>query len=125
VIISVQQNNDNEFQVVRNRVKLTRNIQFAPITIYNHFQILQVEKEKEFQETRIVGDLIVKCQLLEWYGRVSNQRKCFCMSGARLNEATRGTSNNDLFNYPCSYRRRTKDTIRETVGEIQEDDPAV
>jgi len=52
----VHHNKDNGFQIVRNGVKLIQNRFFLPISTYNHFQILQVDKENETQETCLVGD---------------------------------------------------------------------
>ena len=80
---------DNEFRPVRNGAKPTRpsrNLQ-SPTT-FNRFQVLGEVMEDDF-ETRLVGDSMVRGQLVEFCGRSSNsRRKRYCYPGAKLDDIT-------------------------------------
>ena len=74
---------------------------FLPISTYNSFAVL-AEDEEEDQETRIVGDSIVKSQLEEFCSTARKTRKRLCMPGVRLEyiaavceEATSDSNNNN------------------------------
>ena len=90
------------FTLVRNGARPLRKKSFLPITTFNRYTILTDEEEEE-QETRLIGDSIIRGQLEEFCGRARPTRKRLCMPGGRLddfteacNEATNG-SNNDTF----------------------------
>jgi len=80
---------DEGFQPVRNGARPTRSTkQLLAPTTFNRFQVLGETMEDEF-ETRLVGDSMVRGQLVEFCGRSSNsRRKRFCYSGARLDDIT-------------------------------------
>jgi len=80
---------DEGFQLVRNGARPTRSTkQLLAPTTFNRFQVLGETMEDEF-ETRLVGDSMVRGQLVEFCGRSSNsRRKRFCYSGARLDDIT-------------------------------------
>jgi len=86
---SLPASQDEGFQPVRNGARPTRATKqlLAPIT-FNRFQVLGETMEDEF-ETRLVGDSMVRGQLVEFCGRSSNsRRKRFCYPGARLDDIT-------------------------------------
>lgn len=102
--VSPTQNND--FQRVTNGIKATKTRHVIPITTYNKFQILTEnnDDENEPEETRLVGDSIIRGQLTEFCGRAPNRRKRFCIPGASLDdvdaaidEVTNGATSNTLF----------------------------
>ena len=73
-------------------------------TTFNRFQVLGDTIEEDF-ETRLVGDSMIRGQLVEFCGRASNnKRKRFCFPGARLDditsacdEVTNGADDNTLY----------------------------
>ena len=80
---------DEGFQRVRNGAKPTSSKKelLAPTT-FNRFQVLGDTMEDDF-ETRLVGDSMLRGQLVEFCGRSSNsRRKRFCYPGARLDDIT-------------------------------------
>ncbi|XP_063860688.1 uncharacterized protein LOC135101044 [Scylla paramamosain] len=58
-----------------------------PTTTYNRFSIL-TEQIDEPEETRLVGDSIVRGQLVEFCGRVPSRRRRYCLPGASLGDIT-------------------------------------
>ena len=80
---------EEDFQPVRNGAKPTRpKRKLQTPTTFNRFQVLGETMEDEF-ETRLVGDSMVRGQLVEFCGRSSNsRRKRFCYPGARLDDVT-------------------------------------
>ena len=80
---------EDSFQRVRNGAKPKRQApKFQTPTTFNRFQVLGETMEDEF-ETRLVGDSMVRGQLVEFCGRSSNsRRKRFCYPGAKLDDIT-------------------------------------
>ena len=77
------------FQPVRNgaRAKPTRRV--LPVKTYNKFQALAgLEEPEETSEARVVGDSIVRGQLVEFCGRAPSKRKRFCIPGASVDDVT-------------------------------------
>ncbi|XP_063857228.1 uncharacterized protein LOC135098765 [Scylla paramamosain] len=94
---------ESPFILVKNRATTTNVKNFLPISTHNRYQIL-AEEEEDAQETRLVGDSIVRGQLSEFCGRARRTRKRLCMPGGRLDditaacdEAACGSNNNTLF----------------------------
>ena len=78
---------DQGFQTVRNGAKPKKKL-LTPTTFSNRYQVLADTMEDEF-ETRLVGDSMVRNQVVEFCGRSSNgRRKSFCYPGARLDDIT-------------------------------------
>ena len=80
---------EDDFQPVRNGAKPKRPARkLQTPTTFNRFQVLGETVDDEF-ETRLVGDSMVRGQLVEFCGRSSNgRRKRFCYPGARLDDVT-------------------------------------
>ena len=80
---------EDDFQPVRNGAKPKRPARkLQTPTTFNRFQVLGETLEDEF-ETRLVGDSMVRGQLVEFCGSSSNsRRKRFCYPGARLDDVT-------------------------------------
>ena len=80
---------EDSFQRVRNGAKPKRPApKLQTPTTFNRFQVLGETMEDEF-ETRLVGDSMVRGQLVEFCGRSSNsRRKRFCYPGAKLDDIT-------------------------------------
>ena len=80
---------EDDFQRVRNGAKPKRPApKLQTPTTFNRFQVLGETMEDEF-ETRLVGDSMVRGQLVEFCGRSSNsRRKRFCYPGAKLDDIT-------------------------------------
>ena len=71
------------FQPVRNGARAsTRRI--LPVTVYNRFQA--IAEPEDGNEARIVGDSIVRGQLVEFCGRAPTKRKRFCIPGASVDD---------------------------------------
>ena len=75
-----------EFVPVRNGVQ-PRKRKILPVTTYNKFQIL-ADREEDTNEVRLVGDSMVRGQLVEFCGRAPNNRKRFCIPGAGVNDVS-------------------------------------
>ncbi len=73
-----------EFVTVRNGIKAAKKI-ISPLTISNSFQIL-AEAEDEMHDVNIVGDSIIRGQLVEFCGRAPRNRKRFCIPGAKIDD---------------------------------------
>ncbi|KAK3886028.1 hypothetical protein Pcinc_009804 [Petrolisthes cinctipes] len=74
-----------EFRVVRNNIRPTRNI--IPITTcQNRFKILAQDDDEDDTEARLVGDSMVRGQLTEFCGRAPKSRKRFCIPGGGLDD---------------------------------------
>ena len=80
---------EEEFQPVRNGAKPMQSVRrMETLTTFNRFQVLGKALEEDF-ETRLVGDSMIRGQLVEFCGRSSNsRRKRFCYPGARLDDVT-------------------------------------
>ena len=96
---------DSGFTTVRNGARPTQRTKEMLIpTTFNRFQVLGDSIEEDF-ETRLVGDSMIRGQLVEFCGRASNnKRKRFCFPGARLDDVTAacddvtaGADNNTLY----------------------------
>ena len=114
-------NQDDGFQLVRNgaRVKSTRRP--LPVTTYNKFQV--IAEPEETGEARIVGDSIVRGQLVEFCGRAPSKRKRFCIPGASVDDVTEavdtvaeGIANNGLI----LIHAGTNDIMRTRSEELLE-----
>lgn len=74
-----------EFQVVRNNVSPKRKI--IPMTkCQNHFQILSDTIDDDEEEVRLVGDSMVRGQLIESCARASTTRRRFCIPGGGVQD---------------------------------------
>ncbi len=78
---------DAAFTPVRNGSRQSTRRIHLPTTTYNRFSIL-TEQIDEPEETRLVGDSIVRGQLVEFCGRVPSRRRRYCLPGASLGDIT-------------------------------------
>ena len=79
---------DDGFHRVRNGAKPRPARKLQTPTTFNRFQVLGETMEDDF-ETLLVGDSMVRGQLVEFCGRSSNsRRKRFCYPGAGLDDVT-------------------------------------
>ncbi|XP_045136675.1 uncharacterized protein LOC123519439 [Portunus trituberculatus] len=78
---------DPAFIPVRNGARRDTRRTHLPLTTYNRFSILS-EQVEETQETRLVGDSIIRGQLEEFCGRVPSRRRRYCLPGATLRDIT-------------------------------------
>ena len=76
---------EHEFQVVRNNVR-PKARKVIPTTCQNRFQILTDQTEEEEEEVRLVGDSLVRGQLVEFCARAPEKRKLFCIPGAGVED---------------------------------------
>jgi len=81
-----QRSNSNDvFLPVRRGAVSVRRKTFLPTITMNRFSVLGFENEEE-PETRLVGDSIVRGQLIEWAGRNPTRRKRYCCPGAKVED---------------------------------------
>ncbi|MCP4268391.1 MAG: hypothetical protein GY777_22915 [Candidatus Brocadiaceae bacterium] len=99
---SASSQQDTPFTAVTNGAKHTTKKFLPTVTISNRFQIL-AEPLDDPQETRLIGDSIVRDQLQEFCGRAPTKRKRFCIPGAGVDhviaakdEVTTGLNDNSL-----------------------------
>ena len=80
---------DDGFQRVKRGAKPPRKVPEVTLPITsNRFQVLAETMEDEF-ETRLVGDSMIKGQLVEFCGRSANgRRKCYAYRGGTLDDMT-------------------------------------
>lgn len=93
---------DSSFHQVRNGAKQTTRT-ILPITTYNKFQIL-AEAVEEPHDVRLIGDSIIRQQIVEFCGRAPTNRKRYCIPGASIDDVaaasdkvTDGATNDTLF----------------------------
>ena len=91
------------FQPVRNGAKPSKKRVLPVITLQNKFQIL-AETVEEPHDVRLIGDSIIRQQLVEFCGRAPTHRKRFCIPGAYIDdvkaasdEVSDGANNDTLF----------------------------
>lgn len=93
------------FTPVRNGARPMQKRSHLHVTTSNRFEIL-VEMEDEPEETRLVGDSILRGQIVEFCDRVPNRRKRFCIPGAGLDDIVE------------AYDDTTKDASEKTLFVI-------
>lgn len=71
------------FMPVRRGALGVRRKEFLPIVTMNRFSVLGFENAEE-PETRLIGDSLVRGQLVEWAGRNHTRRKRYCCPGAKV-----------------------------------------
>ena len=110
------------FQPVRNGARVVTRRTAIPVTTYNRFQIL-TETEEDPSEVRMVGDSIIRGQLVEFCGRAPRSRKRFCIPGAGLDdvsEALDDVTNNMSNNALVVIHAGTNDVVRTRSEDLLE-----
>lgn len=115
-------NNDSsqEFQPVRNGARAATRRKAIPVTTFNKFQIL-TETEEDPSEVRVVGDSIIRGQLVEFCGRAPGNRKRFCIPGAGVNDVSDALDDvtNDISNNALIVvHAGTNDVVRTRSEEL-------
>lgn len=80
---------EHSFTQVRNGARPSRRPHLPTTTCNNRFQILSdTGDDEDTEEVRLVGDSMLRGQLIEFCGRSPRSRKRFCIPGAGVDDVT-------------------------------------